>query len=207
MKKLATMIAFLLILLSAICPARAYVYYVEVEDFDPVNSVTSAGGGSWTEVADGSAFGEKYMQYAGPHAQANTSLLYPLPEVDANAGQLVIWLRCLMPDGGANSYFLYVSTDGGNGWGAQQVVSGAESPDWKWESWAPTTPFVEGDGNVLRLAEREDGRADLLCIRNDGATPSADDYASWLEAQELSQSAVEPTHKIATTWGRTKSAY
>lgn len=207
MKSLTTTIVSLLIFMSAICSVRAYVYYVEAEDFDPDNSVPSAGGGTWAVVEDAEAFGEKYLRYTGPHAQANTSLLYPLPDIDDNAGQWLVWIRCIMPDTGADSYFLYVSTDGGEEWGTQQTVSAPVNPDWQWASWTPITAFEKGDGNVLKISEREDARADLICIRNDGAPPSADDYANWLEAWEAKQMAVEPINKITTTWGSIKFTY
>ena len=112
-----------------------------------------------------------------------------------------------MPDAGADSYFLYVSTDGGNEWGPQQTVASGVNPEWQWANWTPMTAFEEGEGNVLRISEREDARADLICIRNDLGVPSEADYASWLEAWELKQIAVEPGHKIAPPWGSTKSAY
>jgi hypothetical protein len=207
MKRIAITITFLMVFLSATCPVRAYVYYVEAEDYDPENSVPSAGGGSWAIMEDDDVFGERYLQYSGPHAQANTSLLYPLPRVDDDSKQFVIWIRCIMPDTGADSYFLYVSTDGGNEWGPQQTVAAPVNPDWQWANWSPITPFEEGEGNVLRISEREDARADIICIRNDGGVPSEADYASWLEAWELKQKAVEPGHKLATTWGAAKSAY
>jgi hypothetical protein len=201
MRNTATTIVLLLVFLSTVCSVHAYVYYVEAEDCDPDTSVLNAAGGIWSVVEDENVSGEKYMQYFGPHVGANTSLLYTLPDIDDNPGQCMIWIRCLMPDGGANSFFFYVSTDGGGKWGPQQTVAAAENPDWKWESWAPTTPFEKGEGNVLRISEREDANADLICIRNDGAAPSLEEYLVWLEEWEAKQQAVEPIHKIATTWG------
>ena len=204
---LITAIVLLLIFLFAIPSVYAYVYYVEAEDFDPDTSMPIAGGGTWTITADKEAFGEEYVRYTGPHTGAVTSLLYPIPDVDDDSKQWMIWIRCIMPDTGADSYFLYVSTDGGNEWGPQQTVSAPVNPDWQWASWTPITPFEEGADNVLRISEREDARADIICIRNDGAVPSAEEYENWLEAWEKKQIAVEPAHKIATTWGNTKSSY
>ena len=207
MKSLTTAIVSLLIFLSAICSVRAYVYYVEAEDFDPDTSVLSAAGCIWTITEDENVFNEKYMKYSGPHVGANTSLFYTFPDIDDNPGQCKVWFHCLMPDGGANSYFVYVSTDGGGEWGPQQAVSSAESPDWKWIDWTPIVPFESGEGNMIRVSEREDANLDLICVRNDGAPPSADDYANWLEAWEARQMAVEPTNKITTTWGSIKFTY
>ena len=63
------------------------------------------------------------MQYSGPHAGANTSLLYPIPNVSEDAGPWRIWIRCTMPDGGSDSYFFYVSKDGGDKWEPQQTAA------------------------------------------------------------------------------------
>jgi hypothetical protein len=207
MRNIVTTIALLLFFLSTVCSVHAYVYYVEAEDFDPDTSVLIAAGSTWTITEDENVFNEKYMKYSGPHVGANTSLFYTFPDIDDNPGQCKVWFHCLMPDGGANSYFVYISTDGGGKWGPQQTVSSPESLEWKWVDWAPTTPFDEGEGNVLRVSEREDANLDLICVRNDGAIPSEEDYLAWLEAWEAKQRPVEPIHKRATTWGNIRSAY
>ncbi len=198
-------IALLLAFLFAVHPVHAYVYYVEAEDHDP-ESVLIVAGSIWTLVEDENVSNEKYMQYFGPHVGANTSLFYTFPDMDDNPALSKVWFLSLMPDGGANSYFVYVSTDGGGKWGPQQTVSSAESPEWKWVDFAPTTPFEKGEGNVLRVSEREDANLDLICVRDDGAPPSLEEYAVWLEAWEAKQLAVEPGHKLTVTWGRIKKA-
>jgi len=202
MRSTATIVALLLVSLSTVYSAHAYVYYVEAENFDS-DSVLVVEDRIWTIEEDAGMSNGKYMQYSGPHVAAETSLFYTLSEIDDSPEQCKIWLRCLMPDGGANSYFFYVSTDGGGSWGDQQVTSAAEAADWKWESWDPATPFEMGPGNVLRVSEREDAYIDLICIRNDGITPSTDEHAAWLEIT----APVEPIHKITTTWGNIRSAY
>ncbi|MFC1717509.1 hypothetical protein ACFL6S_27865 [Candidatus Poribacteria bacterium] len=206
MRNIAMKIVLLFIFLSAICSAHAYVYYVEAEDHD-LESELNVAGCIWTLVEDENVSNEKYMKYQGPHVGANTSLFYTLPDIDDNPAQCKVWSQCLMPDGGANSYFVYVSTDGGAQWGPQQTVSSAEGPDWKWVDFTPTTPFEKGEGNVLRFSEREDANLDLICVRNDGAPPSEEEYVVWLEEWEAKKLAVEPSHKIATTWGNIRSAY
>jgi len=207
MKNAVVAIAALMLFLSATCSVHAYVYYVEAEDFDPDTSLLSVAGCTWTITADENVFNETYMKYSGPHVGANTSLFYTLPSINDNPGQCKVWFHCLMPDGGANSYFVYVSTDGGEEWGPQQAISSGESPDWKWINWTPITPFESGEGNVIRVSEREDANLDLICVRNDGATPSAAEYPVWLEEWEAKLIAVEPIHKMATTWGNIRSAY
>jgi hypothetical protein len=83
------------------------------------------------------------------------------------------------------------------------AVPFAEDPDWEWADFVPDTPFAAGAGNVLKLSERENFNLDLICIRNDDAAASMDDYAVWLEIS----TPVEPVHKMATTWGKIRSAY
>jgi hypothetical protein len=207
MKKTATTIVLLLVFLSTVCSVHAYVYYVEAEDFDPDTSVLIVGGSIWSVVENENVSNEKFMQYFGPHVGANTSLFYTLPDIDDNPAQCKVWFHCLMPDGGANSYFVYVSTDGGGKWGPQQTVAAAESLEWKWVDFTSTTPFEEGEGNVIRVSEREDANLDLICVRNDGLAPSAEEYAVWLEEWKVKQRPVEPIHKMATTWGNIRSAY
>ncbi len=207
MRNITTTMVILLVLLFTVCSAQAYVYYVEAENFDPDTSEPIVGGCIWTLEENEDVSNEQYVRYSGAHAGAKTSLFYTLPDIDDNPKQCKVWFQCLMPDGGANSYFVYVSTDGGGKWGPQQTVSSAESPDWKWVDWAPLTPFEEGEGNVLRVSEREDANLDLICVRNDGASPSAEEYIVWLEEWEAKKLAVEPGHKIATTWGNIRSAY
>lgn len=163
----ATMIMLLLLVpLLIICSVDAYIYYVEAEDFDPDTSEPVMGGAVWAVVDNKEAFDGQCVQYTGPHAGATTSLLYPLPNVGKNTGRWQIWIRCIMPDGGSDSYFFYVSTDGGEKWGPQQAAhgGGAEGPAWKWESWVLTSPFEKGGDNVLKISERENAKADLICI-------------------------------------------
>jgi hypothetical protein len=147
------------------------------------------------------------MKYAGPHSGANTSLLYTLPDID-DPGQMSVWLQHFSPNNWTDSYFVYVSTDGGGKWGEQQTVgTGIDLENWIWTSFAPLAPFEDGEGNVLRFSEREDANLDLICIRNDGAPPSAEEYVVWLEEWEAKQIAVEPIRKMTTTWGNIRSAY
>jgi hypothetical protein len=208
MRNVITTIVLLLILLSTACSVHAYVYYVEAEAFDPDTSVLSAGGGTWTITEDENVSNGKYMKYSGPHVGANTSLFYTLPSINDNPGQCRVWFHCFSPDTATDSYFVYVSTDGGEDWGPQQTVVPAVNPDdWQWMDFVPTTPFERGEGNVLRIAEREYANLDLICIRNDGGVPSVEDYVIWLEEWEAKQRAVEPGHKMATTWGSIRSEY
>ena len=147
------------------------------------------------------------MKYSGPHSGANTSLFYTLPDID-NPGQIRLWFQHFSPNNWTDSYFVYVSTDGGGEWGPQQTVStGIDLENWLWTDFAPISPFESGEGNVLRVSEREDANLDLICVRNDGAPPSAEEYVVWLEEWEAKQIAVEPIRKMSTTWGSIRSAY
>jgi hypothetical protein len=208
MRNVVTVIVLLLAFLFAVCSVHAYVYFVEAENFDPDNSEPVAAGCAWSTVADKNVFNESYMLYSGPHAGANTSLLYPVPDVGKDTGQWRVWVRCIMPDGGADSYFFYVSTDGGNKWGPQQTAHGSGVwQDWKWEGWTLNTLLEKGDDNVLRIAERENAKADVICIRNDAMTPTDEEYEKWQEEHKEGKMAVEPLGKFTITWGNIKSAY
>ena len=202
MRSFIMVIVFLSAFLFAVCPAYAYVYFVEAENFDPDNSEPLAAGCTWTTVEDRDTFNESYVLYSGPHAGANTSLLYPIPNVSKGAGSWMVWVRCIMPDGGADSYFFYVSTDAGDDWGPQQTAHGSGTgEDWKWEGWTLNTPLENGDDNVLKISERENAKADVICVRNDGVAPTDEEYVTWQEEFDEGKIAVEPVRKLTTTWG------
>jgi len=208
MKNVVVAVALLMFFLPTVCSVHAYVYYVEAENFDPDTSMINVAGCTWTITADENVSNENYMKYSGPHSGANTSLLYTLPDIDDNPGQIIVWFQHFSPNNWTDSFFVYVSTDGGGEWGPQQTVStGMDLENWLWTSFTPTTPFESGEGNVLKVSEREDANLDLICIRNDGAPPSAEEYVVWLEDWESIKIAVEPIHRITTTWGKIRSGY
>ena len=207
MRKVIMVIALLLTSIFAVYSANAYVYYVEAEDFDPDNSEPVVAGAIWKVVENRDAFNEQYLQYTGPHAGATTSVLYPLPRISNDAGSWKVWIYCFMPDGGSDSYFFYVSNDGGNEWGPQQAAHGTEGQEWKWVNWVLSTQPKKGDESVFKISERESAQADLICIRNDNLAPSEEEYEKWLEDNKDGNLAVRPLHKLTTTWGHAKSAY
>ena len=212
MRNLATLVVSLLTFLFVVCTVHAYVYYVEAEKYDPDKSVLVAGGGTWKIVTQKAVFvfSDNYMEYTGPHSGANTSLIYPIPIIGDTSGQWKVWVRCLTPDGGSDSYFFYVSNDDGKTWGPQQTAHGSgQSPDWKWENWVLDTKLKKGSGNMLRIAERETARADVVCMRDDGQNCTDEDCAQWFKENKSGQPklAVQPLHKLAITWGYTKSLY
>lgn len=207
MRRLAIAISIIFSSLFSVYFVQAYVYYVEAEDFDPDRSEPILGG-TWSVVENRDSFNEKYVQYSGPHLGATTSLIYPIPGVTDSARPWKIWIWCLMPDDGSDSYFFYGSTDDGGKWGPQQTVHGSgQGPDWKWENWVLSTPLEKGEGNVLRIAERENAAADLICIRNDGLVPSEQEYEKWLGENKDGRIAVEPFRRITAKWGEIKETH
>ena len=105
-----------------------------------------------------------------------------------------------MPDGSSDSFFYQVSQDGGNTWSATTAASGGGN----WEVWEWHRPWnvtlVQGEGNAIRIAERENNaKLDVICLRNDGGTPTDDEYKAYLAT------AVHARDKLADTWGRVKS--
>ncbi len=192
----------------AIYSAQTYVYYVEAENYDLDNSSPVVGGCVWSIVKDQTAFNENCIQYNGPHAGALTSLLYPIPNVGDNQVPWFIWVRCIMPDGGSDSYFFYISNDEGQKWGPQQAAHGGGVWQvWQWQSWTLATPLVKGGDNVLKISERESAKADLICIRNDGLPATDEEYEKWQDEHKEQKIAVDPLLKLATTWGYTKSIF
>jgi hypothetical protein len=208
MRSLVIVATLFLTSLFTLCSVQAYVYYVEAENYDPDNSKPVVGGCVWSTIADKTAFNESCVQYRGPHSGALTSLLYPIPNVSDSNPPWMIWVRCIMPDTGSDSYFFYVSNDGGKKWGPQQTAPGGGLwQAWQWQSWSLTTPMENGNGNVLKISERESAKADLICIRNDGIASTDEEYKKWQEENKKIKIAVEPSFKLTTTWGYTKSRY
>lgn len=208
MKDLAIVAVLFLTLLFIVCSVQAYVYYVEAENYDPDNSSPVVGGCIWSTVPDKTAFNESCVQYNGPHAGALTSLLYPIPNVSDSNAPWFVWVRCIMPDGGSDSYFFYVSNDGGQKWGPQQAAHGGGVwLEWQWQSWSLTTPLEKGKDNVLKISERENAKADLICVRNDGMPATDEEYEKWQEENKEIKISVDPLFKLTATWGYAKSRY
>jgi hypothetical protein len=205
MKFAVSMTISLLVALLMSSPVFAYVYFVEAEDFDPDKSEPAVGGAIWRVVEDKKAFGGKYMQYSGPHKQASTSLIYPLPPVDKSSFQWKVWVRCIMPDGGSDSYFFYISNDGGKTWGPQQAAhGGGQWQNWQWKGWVLNTPLKKGADNVLKISERENAKADVICVRDDGKTPIDEEYEAWKKEHKTQKIAVNPLHRLITFWADIK---
>ncbi|MEM2991375.1 MAG: hypothetical protein QXQ02_09375 [Halobacteria archaeon] len=207
-KASAILAALFLALLFTICPGQAYVYYVEAESYDPDNSKPVVGACIWSKVADKTAYNESYIQYNGPHAGALTSLLYPIPNVSDSNAPWFVWVRCIMPDTGSDSYFFYVSNDGGQKWGPQQTAHGGGIwQEWKWQGWSLITPLEKGKGNVLKISERENAKADVICVRNDGVDATDEEYEKWQQEHKTMRLSVDPLSKMVISWGYVKSGY
>jgi hypothetical protein len=63
------------------------------------------------------------------------------------------------------------------------------------------TSLENGDDNVLKISERENAKADVICVRNDGVAPTDEEYVTWQEEFDEGKLAVEPVRKLTTTWG------
>ena len=77
--------------------------------------------------------------------------------------------------------------------------------EWRWFSWTLSNPLKKNAGNVLKLTEREYAILDVICIRDDGQTPTDEEFGQWKEEHQLQ--AVEPIHKAVTVWGNIKMTY
>ena len=201
MRTFTAMIVVLAVCQFMALSAEAYVYYVEAEDFDVDMSTPVVGAAMWKVSEDNDdASGERHVVYTGPHVNAVTSLVYPLAPGDEQGPVYTVWVRSIMPDGGSDSYFFYISNDGGDTWGPQQTAHGNVTIEWQWQSWNLLTPLEKGADNALRISERENAQADLISVRDDGQTPNLDEYEEWKEAADARNLGVEPSGKLTTTW-------
>lgn len=76
---------------------------------------------------------------------------------------------------------------------------------WQWKGWTLNTPLKEGADNVLKISERENAKADVICIRDDNQTPTDEEYEKYLEEHKTQKIAVRQLEKLITIWGRIKS--
>lgn len=198
--------------------AGAEVFWFEVEDYDAGKSnLTFKEQGLnvvWNVEEDPEAFNNQYLIPTDPNryvVEAAAGLVYMLPRVDDPAGWQ-LWVRSIMPTSGSDSFFYQVSQDGGNTWSAPTVAHGGFTEgDPHWEVWEWHRPWdvdglATGEGNAIRIAEREQkAKLDVICLRNDGQTPTDAEYEDYLKQQEPIPSAVDARRKIAGTWGKMKS--
>ncbi|MFC1714137.1 hypothetical protein ACFL6S_10720 [Candidatus Poribacteria bacterium] len=210
MRAVASVFLLLSVFVLVTSSAYAYIYFVEADEFDPDRSELAAAGATW-EVKEGGgdpivkeASGEKYMECGGGNHLAATSLMYPIPAPENNA-TVTIWLRCRMHNTGHDSFFFYFSDDDGKNWTNQIKGSGGGGdPAWQWKTWSNTVNLKEDGDNLLRVAERESATLDVICLRDDGLTPTDAELAAWLEAQPVENIAVNPLNNLSTTWGSIK---
>ena len=156
------------------------------------------------------SFGNMYVIPSGANrdtVEAAAGLVYILPEVEQTTGWQ-LWLRCVMPTTGSDSLFFQISEDGGDDWGpTTDVHGGATWEEYLWKRPWSIGPFRKGEGNALRIAERENNcKLDVICLRNDGGAPSDEEYQAYLDAlPEPGGFAVDARGKLTGTWGKIKS--
>ena len=191
--------------------AHADVWFVEAEGFDEENSVLFANENgvnvTWTIVDDKQALGDQHMTMKGANrdaCEACAPLYYPISHV-REAGAYRLWARSIMPTTGSDSFFWQISNDGGKKFNLPVAAhGGAQWDDWEWKSWDGIT-LDRGSDNVLLIAERENNASlDIFCLRNDGLTPTDDEAEEWLEDNKILPFAIDPAHRLASTWGRLK---
>lgn len=155
------------------------------------------------------SFGNMYVIPSGANrdtVEAAAGLVYILPDVEKTTGWQ-LWIRCVMPTGGSDSFFHQLSDDGGDDWGpATAAHGGAQWQEYLWKSWS-IGALRKGEGNALRIAERENNyKLDVICLRNDGGAPSDEEYQAYLDAlPEPGGFAVDARGKLTGTWGKIKS--
>lgn len=186
------------------------VIWIEAEDFDTDASTLQSNEVNLTWVVKEKddpardAFGDKYLYADGGHEKTGSSgPVYALPEIEEKSGW-VLWARRIMPTSGSDSFFYEVRND--DKWlkPPANQLSG-ETLDWAWNKGNNTLTIDKGEDNFLRISERESRFSiDLLCLRNDGKTPTDEEYEKYLEDAPKRKFAVEPRGKLTATWGEIK---
>ncbi|MFC1715940.1 hypothetical protein ACFL6S_19880 [Candidatus Poribacteria bacterium] len=202
---------------SLVC-AEVFWFEAENYDLDKSNPVFNEQGINVTwetkedtnqEIRDDDiSFGGMYVTSNGGNRDiiaGAAGLAYILPEVE-NAANWKLWIRSKMPTSGSDSFFYQFSKDGGDTWRPPDPIEahgGAQWTAWEWHRpWDIT--LAAGGGNAIRIAERESGaKFDVICLRNDGQTPTDEEYQAYLDS--LEDIAVHAKGKLVDTWGRVKS--
>jgi hypothetical protein len=186
------------------------VIWIEAEDFDPDRSTLQSNAVNLTWVVKEKddpakeAFGDKYLYADGSHDKTGSSgPVYALPEIEEKAGW-VLWARRIMPTSGSDSFFYEVRNDDKWQKPPSSQVNG-ETLDWAWKQGNASLTIDKGEGNFLRISERESGFSiDLLCLRNDGKTPTDEEYNKYLEDAPKRKFAVDSSDKLTVVWGDIK---
>lgn len=187
------------------------VIWIEAEDFDPDRSTLQSGEINLTwlvkkgDIQADDAFGEEYILASGSHNKTGSSgPVYALPEIHERAGW-VLWARRIMPTTGSDSFFYEVRDDDKWEKPPANQLSGL-ALEWEWGKGNNILTIEKGEGNFLRISERESNFSiDVLCLRNDGATPSDEEYEKYLEEKPKQRFAVDPGDKLVSTWANIKT--
>jgi hypothetical protein len=190
--------------------SASQVIWIEAEDFDPDRSALQSGEVNLTwlvkEKDDQAkdAFGDKYILASGSHNKtASSGPVYALPEIDERPGW-VLWARRIMPTTGSDSFFYEVRDDDKWEKPPANQLSGL-ALEWEWGKGNNTLTIDKGEGNFLRISERESNFSiDVLCLRNDGMTPTDEEYEKYLEDEPRRRFAVDPGDKLTATWANIK---
>ena len=188
----------------------AQIIWIEAEDFDPDKStlVSNVVALEWVikerDEAAKEAFGKKYILANGSHNKTGSSgPIYVLPDIEEESGW-AFWARRITPTSGSDSFFYEVRNDDDWGKPPANQVSG-ETLEWQWKKGNNDLVIDKGEGNFLRISERESNFSiDVICLRTDGKTPTDEDYEKYLEEAPFERFAVDYTGKVSITWGSIK---
>tara|TARA_B000000460_G_scaffold200117_1_gene146731 strand:+ start:270 stop:1028 length:759 start_codon:yes stop_codon:yes gene_type:complete len=158
-----------------------------------------------------------------PFLVAEPYLVIAFPE-DVKAGEStadgkewVPWARMLLP-AGQNSFYWQVSSGKPYKWKPEIITNAVrwnddaqnDSNKWYWQdnitgNDGGAFPDIATGKNYVRVGVRESDpktfpHLDVLCFRNDGGIPTANEALA-------SGTSVEPANKISTTWGQIKNSY
>lgn len=162
------------------------VVFFEAENFEPAESTPETGGVKWEVKDDPKAMGGKYVTPVGASRQAVTELVYKVPEITESGRDWKLWMRVIFPKAGgeaADSFFWDLSLDGKRWPGKNEVIAGADVPDWGWRGWKMKKGPDKGKDNWFKLLEREsDIQVDVICLRSDGKAPDDAEYEAYQKA-------------------------
>jgi hypothetical protein len=210
MRLLAICVALVVFVVSL---AGAEVFFFETEEYDEEKSNPAFNekglNAAWDIKDDKDAFNKQYLISRGANrdvVEAAAGLVYIIPDV-GNPNGWQLWARCMMPTTGSDSFFYQTSEDGGKNWSVPTAAHGAaQFAEWTWHRPWNIGTLRKGDDNALRIGERENNaKLDVICLRNDGQTPTDEEYEQYLKDKPKERFAVDARGKLADTWGRTKS--
>jgi len=187
--------------------------WVEVSDPDAFGGTAFGGPGDSNYTGDG---GDPFL-VAEPYLVVRLSQDVLAGESTADGKVWVPWARMRLPSE-QNSFYWQVSSDPTSGWKPEIITNSVRwnnddmngTDVWYWQDHITgndggITADMAAGVNYVRIGVRESDpetfpTIDVVCFRNDGATPNDDEALG-------SGTAVAPENKLPISWGQIKKTY